>query len=237
MSPDLGRNLAQCLERDTEQYRIGGLQVAVLEECAGQIRRKDEAFVLVGQPEARRAHFIVGQVTLRRNLPPPIAGKLRVQAGREFLSCGKLAVRLPFEEYVIGVQAKRRRASGKLHFVAPGRQIVLVPPRPVKNIQMPARRGMNPGDDVGQVVLQTGLVGEGVVALEPIALPHQDCCTAAIVSEYAPSQAVVKTWPAFHAIDTRESIRSEQVGLVELEVLAVLLGMVFGFPPYGETMI
>ena len=99
-------------------------KVAVLEEGAGRLGGKDDAFVFVNKRCPERPEFVGGKIANSRKAGPPVLVQLGLQGKIDFLAAAKFTVRLLFDKDVIGVYTECRYAGVKRDFVPFRREVV-----------------------------------------------------------------------------------------------------------------
>ena len=73
---NVGPDFAQCLEDDVDGYLVRWRKVAVLEEGAGRLGGKDDAFVFVNKRCPERPEFVGGKIANSRKAGPPVLVQL-----------------------------------------------------------------------------------------------------------------------------------------------------------------
>jgi len=99
-----------------------------------------------------------------------------------------------------------------------------VDPKPIEKIQILVGGDTDRTDDVAEPGLEPGAGVEGVIGIELVALAQEHAAVAAAVAVDAPFEPVVDPLTVIHQVEPGETIRIEDIRLVELEIEAVFVG-------------
>src|SRR5215468_3732998 len=217
---------AEVLETDAEQHLPVGVALLVLELLALQRGTDVEALVLVLDADAIGEDAGVLDVVAAADEPGPVVGELRTEPARDLLAVAELrgGIRLAAEEGIVEVEMKLGWPGAHQHFIASWTEGVGVVAEAVEQVEILDRRDLHRADDVREVILEAGAEGEVRVFVELVALADEDAARTAAVGHEAPAQPIGGALPGIDAVEAGESVRIEQVGVVELDVDAVFVG-------------
>ena len=129
-----------------------------------------------------------------------------------------------FQQRIANIDPERPWPGGKIDLVAPRGKIFPCETEAIGEVEYFRGRDVNASDIIGKCLLQSAAAVERVVFLEAGTLADHAVGAAAAGAKKAEAHAVIDTRATFNPIEAGKPIVAEQFGVVELEILAVLVG-------------